>query len=53
MLAAGYLPQFPTLDLAQQITVVVAMVMTGLFTVDVIAMFVVTLVYERPGGAEK
>jgi Na+/proline symporter len=46
----NYLPTFPNQKLEQQVTIVVATCMTTIFTLAIIAMFVTSLIYERPGA---
>ena len=53
LFAYAYLPQFPKLPFAQQLTVTVAVIMALLFTGGMLAMFVSSMIYERPGqGAD-
>jgi len=49
----NYLPNFPNQKLEQQVTIVVATAMTLIFTFGIVAMFVSSLIYERPGRSEQ
>jgi len=47
--AFSYLPTFPHQKLEQQITIVVATIMTSVFTLGIVGMFVTSLINEWPG----
>jgi hypothetical protein len=49
LFAVGYLPDFPTLPFAQQLTVGVAIVLATAFTAAMLFMFAMSIIYERPG----